>query len=296
MARAHDDAASGWRVVLITSVAPIAAGLAGALRNLGHEPVAVVAPRRAFALEPDIAMTDENAPSGIDVILARGKRSLEPLIGALEPDLILCWGFPWLIPPAVLAIPRLGAVNLHPAMLPRHRGPIPMAWAVRSGDGRFGVTWHRMDDHFDTGPILAQAPVPMDPDDFEIRVVAPRMFEIALGLLPGVLARIAAGDPGDPQRATGDEPYAGFFDTDYVDIDWAQPARSVHDQVRAWAFAMSRDGVQGPLATLDGQRVRVTRTTLTEPDVAADQAPRRMECADGPIWIVAFEPLEETPA
>ncbi len=278
-----------WRVVLITSVAPVATRLAGSLRELGHDPVAVVSPRRRVPIPADLTMTDENAPPGIDVILARDKRSMEPLIAALAPDLLLCWGFPWLLPASVLAIPRLGAVNLHPALLPRHRGPMPMAWAVRSGDSRFGVTWHRMDDQFDTGPILAQATVPMDPDDAEMREVAFRMFPIALGLLPRVLERIAAGDAGDSQRATGDEPYAGWFGEDYVEIDWSKPSREIHDQVRAWAFAINNRGPAGPLATIDGQRVRVTRTSLVDPGAAAGA--HRVESADGPIWILASEPV-----
>jgi methionyl-tRNA formyltransferase len=237
-------------------------------------------------------MTDETAPSGVDVVLARDKRSLEPMLGALRPDLTLCWGFPWLIPRAALALPRLGSVNLHPALLPRHRGPIPMAWAIRAGDARFGVTWHRMDEDFDTGPILAQASVPMDPDDVEMRVVGPRLIGVAIRLLPGVLERIAAGDPGDPQAATGDEPYAGWFAEDYAEIDWSRSARSIHDQVRAWAFAPNNPGAQGPTTTLDGRRVRITRTSLADPGEGTLAV--RMDCDDAPIWIVGFVPVDPT--
>jgi methionyl-tRNA formyltransferase len=276
-----------WRVVLISSVAPIAAALAATVRELGHEPVAVIAPRRKVPASGDIAITDATAPPAVDVVLAQSKWSLEPLIRAFEPDLTLCWGFPWLIPTAALQVPRLGSVNLHPALLPRHRGPIPLAWSIRAGDGQYGVTWHRMDAEFDTGPILAQAAVPMEPDDFDIWVVGPRMAQVALGLLPGVLRRVAVGDPGDPQRATGDEPYAGWFSEDYAEVDWSKPAREIHDQVRAWAFAMGNHGAVGPIATIDGQRVRVTRTTLEEPVV--DDSVRRMDAADGPIWITAYE-------
>ena len=51
---------------------------------------------------------------------------------------MLCWGFPWKIPQAALDVPRLGSVNMHPALLPRHRGPIPLAWALRDGDPVWG--------------------------------------------------------------------------------------------------------------------------------------------------------------
>jgi methionyl-tRNA formyltransferase len=96
-----------------------------------------------------------------------------------------------------------------------------------------------MDDQLDTGPILAQATLPMTDDHFDIEVVGPQMGAVALGLLPRVLERIAAGDPGDPQSTEG-VTWAGHFGEDYAEVDWSQPARSIHDQVRAWRFALRR--------------------------------------------------------
>ena len=101
-------------------------------------------------------MLDELARD-VAVLFPATKLELESLLRAYEPDVVVCWGFAWKIPPEALTVPRLGSVNLHPALLPRHRGPIPMAWALREGDTHFGLTWHRMDADFDTGPILAQA-------------------------------------------------------------------------------------------------------------------------------------------
>jgi methionyl-tRNA formyltransferase len=245
-------------------------------------------PRPAF---PEFS--DATAPPNLDLLIAKDKWSMEPLLRAVEPDLAMCWGFPWRIPLPALQVPRLGSINLHPAMLPRHRGPIPISWAIRDGDARYGVTWHRMDADLDTGGILAQATVPMEVDDFEITVVGPRLAGVALELLPGVLERVAAGDPGDPQPAEG-VTWAGHFDEGYATIDWSQPARRIHDQVRAWALDGSPRAIVGPVAELDGRRVRVTRTSLVEPagDAAASKA-RRVEAGDGPIWILAFEELDD---
>jgi methionyl-tRNA formyltransferase len=210
---------------------------------------------------------------------------MAPLMRAVEPDLMLCWGFPWRIPADALAVPRLASVNCHPALLPRHRGPIPLAWAIRDDLGAYGVTWHRMDAELDTGPILAQGTVPMEDDDFEIQVVGPRLGAVALGLLPRVLERVAAGDPGDPQPTEGTS-WAGYFGEDYATVDWSQPARAIHNQVRAWALSFGSP-VDGPIAEIDGRRVRLTRTSLSDPGGDA----RRMNAGDGPIWVVAFEPV-----
>lgn len=277
---------AAWRIVLITTVPPVADAMVPVLRELGHEPVAILSARRgqpSAAGRPPIG--DETAPSGLDVMIARDKWSVEPMLRACRPDLALCWGFPWRIPLAALQVPSLGSVNCHPALLPRHRGPIPLSWAFRDGDGQFGVTWHRMDAELDTGAILAQTTVPMHDDDYAIEQVGPRIGTAAIGLLPGVLARIAVDDPGDPQPAEG-VTWAGHFGEDYASIDWSQPARRIHDQVRAWAFTFGLSKVAGPIAELDGHSVRVQRTSLTDPSGDA----RRVECGDGPIWVVEYEP------
>ena len=90
----------------------------------------------------------------------RAASSIAPLLASVEPDLVVCMGFPWKIPPDALAVPRLGWLNGHPSLLPRHRGPLPVAWAIREGDEEIGITFHRMDADLDTGPILAQRRYP----------------------------------------------------------------------------------------------------------------------------------------
>ena len=279
---------AAWRIVLITTVPPVADAMVPVLRELGHEPVAILSARRAqpaAAGRPPIG--DETAPVGLDVMIARDKWSVEPMLRACRPDLVLCWGFPWRIPLAALQVPSLGSVNCHPALLPRHRGPIPLSWAFRDGDGQFGVTWHRMDAELDTGAILAQTTVPMYDDDYAIEQVGPRIGAAAIALLPEVLARLAADDPGDPQSAEG-VTWAGHLGADYAAVDWSQPARRIHDQVRAWAFTFGLSKVVGPIAELDGEEVRLVRTSLT--DLGGET--RRVDCGDGPIWVVETEPLD----
>jgi len=276
---------AAWRIVLITTVPPVADALVPVLRELGHEPVAILSARRAQPAAAGRApISDETAPSGLDLLIARDKWSVEPMLRSSRPDLALCWGFPWRIPLAALQVPSLGSVNCHPALLPRHRGPIPLSWAFRDGDRQFGVTWHRMDAELDTGAILAQTQVPMYDDDYAIEQVGPRIGAAAIGLLPEVFARIAAGDAGDPQPAEG-VTWAGHLGEDYASVDWSQPARRVHDQVRAWAFTFGLSKVVGPIAELDGQQVRLLRTSLGDP--GGDT--RRVECGDGPIWVVEYE-------
>ncbi len=276
-----------WRIAIVSSVAPVVERLVPALRQLGQEPVGIVSPRRPDDI-PDspTGLSAANAPAGFDVLFAHGSASMERLLRALEPDLMLCWGFPWKIPQAALDVARLGSVNLHPALLPQHRGPIPIAWAFRSGQGRIGMTWHRMDAELDTGGILAQSSIPIDPEDAEITDIGPRIAAEAFELLPKVFERVAAGDPGDEQDHS-QASWAGHFEDDeYTEIDWSQPAVRIHDQVRAWRMTFDLAEATGPWTELGGERVKVVRTSLRDPGDGA----RRVECGDGPIWVVATEP------
>lgn len=280
-----------WRIALITTVTPIAEILADALRQMGHEPVAVISARSHRPDGPPRddfpELSDRTAPKGLDVLLAHDRNAVEPLLRATRPDLAVCWGFTWRIPQSALDVPRLGAINCHPAMLPRHRGPIPISWAFRDGDGQYGLTWHRMDANLDTGGILAQTTLAMEDDDFDYLAIGPRMIGAAVGLLPRVLERVAAGDPGDPQTDDG-ATWAGWLGEDYATVDWSQPRRQIHDQVRAWAFAGPGGPVVGPIAELDGRRVRLARTALSDPGDGAV----RVETGGGPLWVVKSEPLD----
>ena len=104
-----------------------------------------------------------NAPPELDVLVTTRLRKVAlPLIRALEPDLIVSFTFPYRIPPEIRAIPRLGAVNLHPTPLPAYRGPNPMR-LFYEGWPTMGATLQGMDDDFDTGLMLSQQTAPLPP-------------------------------------------------------------------------------------------------------------------------------------
>jgi methionyl-tRNA formyltransferase len=199
-----------------------------------------------------------------------------------------CMGFPWKIPPDALAVPRLGWLNGHPSLLPRHRGPLPVAWAIREGDQEIGITFHRMDAELDTGPIFSQVRFPvgeLEPPD----VFYPRMGQFVGEALAQALERLGSGDEGTPQAEGGN--YESFFTDDDVWLDLSRPAVEVHRLAWAWRFAFSLEGPQGALLELGGKLVRVLATSLTEVEGA-----QRIECGDGPLWLVEAEELSEAEA
>jgi methionyl-tRNA formyltransferase len=217
-----------------------------------------------------------DAAGGADITFAASKRSIGPLLRAYEADVGLCTGFPWLITQDAIDVPPLGIVNGHPTLLPKGRGPHPWAWAVRTGETEIGMTYHYMDATFDTGNILAQKAIPIGADDTEETLI-PHFQQAAVELLPVVFAKLEAGDPGVPQ---GEGEYQPAFEDDYAVVDPSRGAAEVHRQVRAWSF-MPESRRIGPL--LDGRRL--VRTSLAEVEGA-----ERIDCGDGPLWIVEAVP------
>jgi methionyl-tRNA formyltransferase len=268
------------RVVVISRVLPAVIGYSVALRGLGHEPVGLMCTRERADRYGGLAELLAGAPAELDVLIPAGRDRIAPLLRSVEPDLALCTGFPWKIPVEALAVPRLGIVNGHPSLLPRYRGPTPVAWAIRNGESEIGMTFHYMDAELDTGNVLGQVRIPLDDEqgwqDLEGKF-APALAEI----FSGVLDRIERGDPGDPQ-AEADASYFSFFEPEFASIDWSKPAVEIARQVRAWRFH-SPAAPHGALTELDGETVRVLAVSL-EPTEG-----REMRCGDGTLWIVETE-------
>jgi methionyl-tRNA formyltransferase len=279
------------RVVIATRIPPVLAGFDAVIREAGHEPVAFLTMRNVDGRYGPVSDTGElviGAAPELDVLLPARPNTIAPLLASVQPDLVVCMGFPWKIPPGALAVPRLGWLNGHPSLLPRHRGPLPVAWAIRDGDEEIGITFHLMDTDLDTGPILAQRPYPLGelqpPDTFYPefgQTVGEALFE--------ALQRLAAGDSGTPQGEGGT--YETFFSGDDVWLDLSRPAAEVHRLTWSWLYAMALGVTRGALLELDGATVRVLATSPTEVEGA-----RRIECGDGPLWVVETEELSEEEA
>jgi methionyl-tRNA formyltransferase len=275
------------RVVIVSRFLPIVLAFDQTIRAAGHEPVGLLTLRELGQRRGDVPFVDRslNEVDGtLDILMPARRSAIAPLLAAVTPDLVVCIGFPWKIPSAALAVPRLGWLNCHPSLLPRHRGPIPIAWAIRNGDETIGLTVHRMDAQLDTGPIFAQRSMALE-ECIEPGELFPRLDGIACVALTDALERVAAGDPGEEQK--GGE-YETIFSDDDAWLDLKRPAREVHRLVWAWRYGYAR-GVQGALTKLDGKTVRVLASSLT--DVAGA---RCVQCVDAPLWLLRTEPVEQS--
>jgi methionyl-tRNA formyltransferase len=192
----------------------------------GHRITMLVAPPGTRALygggQEDLL---DAVPEQQDVLVTNRLRgTAAPVMAALAPDLLVSAAFPRRIPVDMTGIPRLGAVNLHPAPLPQGRGPNPQRM-IYEGTMVTGAALHRTAEEFDAGAILSRRERPMpDGSGLTPELIFEAWRQLLAEVLEEGMARVVAGDWGEPQDealAT----YAGPFTDDECWLDWHEPAR-----------------------------------------------------------------------
>jgi methionyl-tRNA formyltransferase len=202
----------------------------------------------------------------------------------LRPDVMVVVAYGLILPKAVLQIPRFGCLNIHASLLPRWRGAAPIQRAILAGDRETGVTIMQMDEGLDTGPMLAVASCPINPDD-NAQTLHDRLAAMGAQALLPVLDQIAAGtvraQPQDNSRAC----YAAKLDKQEGRIDWTRSAAELDCMVRAfnpWPVAFTE---------MNGDTLRVWRACRV--DAGGTAAPgtimaidrRGIDVATGDGWL-----------
>jgi methionyl-tRNA formyltransferase len=190
-------AALAARVTLVAVVVPEprpAGGVAAWLRRVR----AARARRPWLAQARELGVPVHRHPFGEDAALAAA-------LAPLRPDVLCVASYPRLLRAPLLALPARAALNLHPSLLPRHRGPAPLFWTYVHDDREAGVTVHDMDEGADTGPVRAQAAVPLARGR-PLPSLYAELARLGGALLADTASGLAAdGTPGTPQderRAT----------------------------------------------------------------------------------------------
>ena len=149
-------------------------------------------PVKSFALTQDI---DVFQP----VSLRRDDVQRE--LAALSPDVIVVAAYGKILPAEVLKLPPHGCINVHPSLLPRYRGPSPVASVILEGDGCTGTTIMLMDEGTDTGPVLTSRSVPIDPGNVTTGGLTPLLFQLGGELLKEALSPWIRGEvKAEPQN------------------------------------------------------------------------------------------------
>lgn len=148
-------------------------------------------------------------------------------IARLHPDLIVVASFPKKLSSTTMAQARLGALNVHTSLLPRHRGSNPIFWTYWHDDALSGVSIHWMDEHFDHGDIVAQQPHPLTRGKAS-RTLYAELSDTAVRLLGQVLGQVSGGSATRTPQAEGQSALAPSSDIGHAVIPFAEwPAERV---------------------------------------------------------------------
>ena len=209
-----------------------------ALLRAGHE-IALVVSRPDQPAGRHMQLT---APAVVHVARRHGlplaqpeKLGVENFIGrmrALRPDLAAVVAFGRLISPRVLAIPPRGFVNVHPSLLPRHRGPSPIEGAILAGDRETGVTTMLLDEGMDTGPTLMQRRTAIGARERTPQLVE-RLAVLGAELLAETLAGMEAGSVRPVAQDAASATVTEKLDRRHGKIDWALDAATLARRCRA---------------------------------------------------------------
>lgn len=183
---------------------------------------------------------------------------------AVPLDVLVVAAYGLILPPAVLAWPRLGCINIHASKLPRWRGAAPIQRAIAAGDAGTGVTIMHMDAGLDTGPMIESVDVEIAPRE-TAGTLHDKLAAAGARAIIVVLIRLARDGviTAKPQPALG-VTYADKVERADAAIDWSRPAEAIDRQIRAF------DPVPGAATEFAGLGVKVWRA---EPDVAIGDAP-----------------------
>jgi methionyl-tRNA formyltransferase len=216
------------------------------------------------------------------------RRQLESL--AWDLGVVAAYGR--LLPSWLLALPRLGLINVHASLLPRYRGASPIHHAVMHGDPETGVTIMRVVQALDAGAMLATVRVPIGPRD-STADVEPRLASAGASLLVDTVDRLAEGPVDEVAQDDASATYAPRITKDRGLIDWSQSAQAIHNLIRGltpWPRA-STSGPRGRLI-MHASRVEEASHPEVQPGTILTASPHdglTVATGEGTLRILALQ-------
>ena len=262
-----------------------------ALREAGHQILAVYSqPPRPAGRGHREQPSPVQAYAESHRIPVRIPRSLKDPVAqadfaALAPDAAVVVAYGLILPPPVLASPRLGCLNLHASLLPRWRGAAPIQRAVIAGDSETGVAVMQMEAGLDTGPVLLEARTPIGPLDTAASL-HDRLAALGAPLMLQALEGLAAGRLKPQPQATDGVTYAAKIDKQEGRLDWRRPAIELDRLVRGLT------PVPGAWFEFGGERLKVQAAEPAagqgRPGTVLDDS-LTVACGDGALRLLRLQ-------
>jgi methionyl-tRNA formyltransferase len=174
--------------------------------------------------------------SSIPLIKTRSVKSEEflVLLDGLAYDLVVITHFQRVLPARIFSRAKIGALNLHPSLLPKYRGMAPQHWPIILGDTETGVTVHCIDEGVDTGRIIRQVRIPLDPDTY-IHELQAKFLDVYRTIMIEAVERLLSGEIGLEQSATGASYFHKIHESD-MEISFEMGVTRAYGLVRAFSF------------------------------------------------------------
>jgi methionyl-tRNA formyltransferase len=271
-----------------------------ALAGAGHEIIGVVTrmDKPSGRGQSIAAPPVKTAALSLGLPLHQPRRVREPqfleTLRGLNADVIVVAAYGQILPKEILTLPKYGCINVHASLLPAYRGAAPINWAIIHGDTETGITIMQMDEGMDTGGVLIQESLPIDPKDTAGTLVE-KLSELGARLITKTLPLVASGalKPAaqDASRATAAPP----LKKEDGRIDWGLPATNIHNRVRGvtpWPGAYS---------FLDGSMLKILETEALpgdgEPALIFRGARNTLDVGSGKglIRILRLQPAGKKP-
>ena len=217
-------------------------------------------------------------------------------IAGCKADFLFSFYYRSMLKPPLLELAPRGALNMHGSLLPKYRGRAPVNWAIIHGETETGATLHYMDVTPDSGDIVAQAAVPILPDD-NAREVFDKVTDAAERVLRGALPTLVAGRAPRIAQDARAATYFGGRTPEDGRIDWSRSATSIHDLVRGVAppYPGARTSVGGRTARVLRTRVLDSRDAPVTPMVKVEGNTVVARCGGGGSLTILELEVEGTP-
>lgn len=219
--------------------------------------------RRMKKQAPPVKRTAQN--HNIPVFQPESVRTpeFEQELRSLKPDCIVTAAYGRILPSSILAVPPKGCINIHASLLPAYRGAAPIQWCLIRGEKETGITFMLMDEGMDTGPVLAQEKIPVS-QEMDAEALSHQLSQLAADHVNDVLEKWFSGAIRPVSQNHHKATMAPMLKKEMGQIDWNQPAQSIHNLVRGlypWPGAYTWCG---------RKRLKIHRARVcTEPSILA---------------------------
>lgn len=220
-------------------------------------------------------------------------------LSTLDADLFVVVAYGKMIPGAILDIPSKGAINVHPSLLPKYRGPSPIQWAILNGDQKTGISIMLLDEGMDTGPILAQKTIELSKNENSISLES-KIHSVGPTFLCEVLKLYESGSCIPSAQNDQNASVTRLISKEDGKIDWNIDAKKIERMVHAfvpWPTAWTTIKIKDDVVRIKILEAKVEKINLNKPNgtLCEDQGKLFVSVNSEALELITLQPEGRVP-